>query len=314
MKLSICIPTYNGGDKLRICLECLLKATNGLSDVEIIVSDNGSTDNTSEVLESYADQGIITTYRNKSNIGFSGNLKLLIDNYASGEYCWVIGDDDFVDFESVKFLLQVIDMHSPDYISIRHRCMTMEDYNVCTNDGEKNAIEYFEGSYFKCLDGNSSSTNILGTFMTTQLFKLSPIKKFDKSNYGFLQWDSFRGTFPNSFMMTETFAKEGKCVCVSTPIVTALIHPKAWDDKLVMIQQEILPDYLNYCYTLTREAKRELRNTRYCIYRDKFLVNYKLFKSVNYSQVDFKLLINKDFYNFITGYIHKKIRIYTNAV
>lgn len=49
--LSICIPTYNRADFLRLCLKRLQELEGVLPDFEIIVSDNASTDHTASVLE-----------------------------------------------------------------------------------------------------------------------------------------------------------------------------------------------------------------------------------------------------------------------
>ena len=50
--LSICIPTYNRSKSLRICLLSILSQTKGYEeDVEVVVSDNCSDDDTMQVVE-----------------------------------------------------------------------------------------------------------------------------------------------------------------------------------------------------------------------------------------------------------------------
>ena len=106
--LSMCIPTYNGGDKLEICLDKLFTSIAGNMDVEVIVSDNCSTDNTQEIIRKYKTNSCFRYYRNDTNVGFSGNLLLLIDNYAKGDYCWVIGDDDFLDSDAISNVIKIL--------------------------------------------------------------------------------------------------------------------------------------------------------------------------------------------------------------
>lgn len=64
------------------------------SDIEVIVSDNCSTDNTQTVLKEYVqDKGSIRYNRNSDNLGLIGNLHKLVE-LAHGQYVWFMGDDD----------------------------------------------------------------------------------------------------------------------------------------------------------------------------------------------------------------------------
>jgi GT2 family glycosyltransferase len=57
--VSIIIPTFNGATRIGSCLDALLRQTAG-DDAEIIVVNDGSTDNTAEVVESYSGVRLIT--------------------------------------------------------------------------------------------------------------------------------------------------------------------------------------------------------------------------------------------------------------
>lgn len=302
--LSICIPTYNGGDKLGVCIGNLIELVKNHPEVEVIVSNNGSTDNTRQILSKYED-GRIRIYHNATNIGFSGNIKLLIDDYATGDYCWLIGDDDFLDIDTLDHLIPILEKHKYPYISIKHRCMTIDEY-MERQETVRNRIDSFEGRYFQCLDRNAEITNILGTFMTSQIFRLETIKKFDKTGFAELIWDNFRGTFPNSYMMTESFHAE-KCLCISTPLVTALVHPKDWDERLFGIKTEILPSYLKYCYTLDPKAWKDLQTTRDIVTKDATITTLRKWRQ-NKSLLLKNTLLNKDFYVVVLQYLCKKIR------
>src|SRR5262249_43627784 len=68
--LSICIPTYNRSHFLKECLRSLFAQTFDHSAVEVIVSDNASTDDTPNVVRKYAERYPIVKYvRNETNIG-----------------------------------------------------------------------------------------------------------------------------------------------------------------------------------------------------------------------------------------------------
>ena len=53
LKYSIIIPTYNGADKLKRCLTCITKLKKPKDDFEVIVINNGSTDNTEEIVKEF---------------------------------------------------------------------------------------------------------------------------------------------------------------------------------------------------------------------------------------------------------------------
>lgn len=65
-----------------------------MDKLDVVVSDNASTDNTEAVVKA---SGLpIVYHRNASNIGFGKNLLNATGRLAKGEYVWVIGDDDFI--------------------------------------------------------------------------------------------------------------------------------------------------------------------------------------------------------------------------
>ena len=264
--LSICVPTYNGGEKLRVGLNRLVEICCGKDDVEIIISNNGSTDNTKEILDSYESVKNLFVYHNKVNVGFSGNLKLLIDNYANGEYCWIIGDDDYLDTDSLDFIIKILAENHPPFMSVKHRCLTLEDFNAF-HIQKNREILYELGSYFKCIDNNADVTNVLATFMSSHIFKLDRVRAVDKRDFGFIDFSNFEKTFPNSYLMTKCFHNEDNCCCIKTPLFTALIHPKSWDDKLYKIKTQILPEGYLYYRSLAKNES-DLDENKRIIYRD----------------------------------------------
>lgn len=106
MLVSIGIPTYNRADGfLRNALESALAQT--YKNIEIIVSDNCSTDNTGEFIKSYSDKRI-RYFRQKNNIGVEGNFNYCVEQ-ARGEYFLLLCDDDLIDPDFVECCLRNID-------------------------------------------------------------------------------------------------------------------------------------------------------------------------------------------------------------
>jgi glycosyltransferase involved in cell wall biosynthesis len=100
--LSICIPTYNRASMLEVTLENILGQTGGHSEVEVVVSDNASTDHTQEVLARHP--GLVVD-RLERTAGIVSNIGHAVCHLAQGEYIWLLGDDDLVLAGAVERIL-----------------------------------------------------------------------------------------------------------------------------------------------------------------------------------------------------------------
>lgn len=107
-KLTIAIPTYNRALLLDDRLKFLSKEIIGLEDdCEILISDNCSTDNTTEVIERWQSKMSLTVNRNSENIGAVGNIAFCI-NSASGKHVWVSSDDDNIFDGKIKEIFKIL--------------------------------------------------------------------------------------------------------------------------------------------------------------------------------------------------------------
>ena len=92
--MSICIPTFNRAAALDNKLAELAREIEPVKDdVEVCVSDNGSTDGTRAVLKKWEKTLPLAHSRNDMNLGFDRNV-LAVTSLASGEYVWYLADDD----------------------------------------------------------------------------------------------------------------------------------------------------------------------------------------------------------------------------
>ncbi len=102
--VSLCIPTYNSARYLKQCLNSITSQT--YSNLEIIFSDNASTDETRSIIKDYEAIGNATVH-NSYNIGAGANFNKLI-NQAKGDYIAIYHADDVyhdtIVEESVKVL------------------------------------------------------------------------------------------------------------------------------------------------------------------------------------------------------------------
>ena len=116
MLLSICVPTYNRIDFLKeIISEAIeqLKVYELYNQVEIVVSNNCSTDETAAYLNGLIHLHPSVTFRinnNKENVGFVKNLIKTVE-IAQAKYWWFIGDDDAIPNNALAKILEELNSH-----------------------------------------------------------------------------------------------------------------------------------------------------------------------------------------------------------
>ncbi|WP_161830709.1 glycosyltransferase family 2 protein [Steroidobacter agaridevorans] len=105
-KLSICIATYNRASFIGATLDNIISQAH--NDCEIVISDNASTDNTKEVIASYARRfDRLRYFRHDTNLGLDRNFDSAVD-LARGEYCWLMSDDDWLKPNAIARVMAVL--------------------------------------------------------------------------------------------------------------------------------------------------------------------------------------------------------------
>lgn len=107
--LTIAIPTYNREVWLDNSLSIIEEELFGLNEkIELIVSNNASTDSTKDVIEKHKNNISFKVINNEKNIGAIRNINILI-NRATADLVWVLGDDDFLPKGFLKNLISLIE-------------------------------------------------------------------------------------------------------------------------------------------------------------------------------------------------------------
>ncbi len=136
MLISVIIPVYNTKDYLEKCVDSVLACDT--SDCEIVLVDDGSTDNVSgELCDSIANKypGAVRVIH-QQNKGLGGARNTGIDE-ASGEYLFFIDSDDTVAPSTLEILKNAIAETSADIIS----------FNMVTDDGNGNGYSVKVNSF-----------------------------------------------------------------------------------------------------------------------------------------------------------------------
>ncbi|EJL34955.1 glycosyltransferase family 2 protein [Novosphingobium sp. AP12] len=105
-RISICIPTYNRSTCLAELLDSII--AQATPEVEVVVADDASPDDTAEVLERYRDRipGLVS-FRHPVNVGVDRNIAAVTAR-ATGDYVWLMGDDDRVERGGVRRVLAAL--------------------------------------------------------------------------------------------------------------------------------------------------------------------------------------------------------------
>ena len=117
MKISICIPTYNGETYLRECLASCI--SQDFSDYEILLVDDCSSDKTAEIAETYQKlHSTFSIYKNPTNLGLVGNWNRCME-LAKGEWIKFVFQDDFIRKDCLSLFWNAIDANSKLLVSQR---------------------------------------------------------------------------------------------------------------------------------------------------------------------------------------------------
>jgi CMP-N-acetylneuraminic acid synthetase len=123
-KITAYTPTYNCGKFLEKSIESVLKQT--YADFELIVINDGSTDDTSQVLQKYINNPKIRIIEHKKNIGFVKTAAVILPK-TKGEYIIRVDGDDFLDENTFLVMASILDKHPEigmvysDYFHVNER-------------------------------------------------------------------------------------------------------------------------------------------------------------------------------------------------
>jgi glycosyltransferase involved in cell wall biosynthesis len=133
-KISILIPAYNCAKFIRQCLSSILNQT--YSNFEILISDDGSTDNTRAIIDGIDDKRIRRFHNNK-NLGKNFICNSLFQN-VKGDYVSVHDADDFSHPKRFEMLLQFMELNT-DYVMCGSSYYSVDEDGI--NVIERNKME-----------------------------------------------------------------------------------------------------------------------------------------------------------------------------
>jgi glycosyltransferase involved in cell wall biosynthesis len=136
--LSICIPTYNRGTLLKKTLENYINCTS-FNEIEIVISDNCSTDDTVEIVKSYTDKYPNIKYQKlEQNIGADRNITNAL-SMGSGKYLKLQNDNVYIKDDMLTKIISILGKNissKPNILFYQNNQFHSNETIVCKNINE----------------------------------------------------------------------------------------------------------------------------------------------------------------------------------
>ncbi len=206
--LSICIPTFNRCELLDLCLHSILEQIVQLKskEIEIVISNNASTDNTARLIQDIQLQYpkiLIRSFIQEKNIGAVNNLFYVV-KLAEGKYIYIVSDDDVLLPGAMDNIIDSINTHSNVSVIIP---------KVVPFDNSINEIIYTNNELkdIYIADKNEIFVRMgtMITFISSMIFLNSIVKHSKIFNS--------KNLFPHSFLFLSAINDDGGGIFLSSP-------------------------------------------------------------------------------------------------
>lgn len=203
IRLSICIPTYNRAALLRETLESIFAQSR--EELEVVVCDNASTDETERVISEYREKfQHLTHFCWPENMGFDRNILKAVE-IARGEYCWLLGDDDHLGSNALDHVFPLLD-----------KGFDLVFLNAMSYDSAMKTPSNPILGTFDCADADQTLISLASwiTFISSLCVRRSEFMKFSETGIATIG-SGFAHCYPilhvirngRSFIMAETLVK-----------------------------------------------------------------------------------------------------------
>jgi glycosyltransferase involved in cell wall biosynthesis len=146
-KVSIAITAYNQAHYIGQAVESAL--AQDYPNLEVVVSDNHSTDSIQEVMGRYASDHRVKYFRNETNLGMIGNFRKALYEYSTGDYALHLdGDDYFIDPGYIREAVELIDRHKLVMVFARSKSLYEKDNVLIEDKVNRDLPEVINGNWF----------------------------------------------------------------------------------------------------------------------------------------------------------------------
>jgi glycosyltransferase involved in cell wall biosynthesis len=239
--LSICIPTFNRGGFLSVMLEALLPQVADIGpSVEVWVSDNGSADETRDIVEQARFLGPVKFHRNEENLGPLANIVLPATRLAAGEYVWLLGDHNLVLPHAVaRVVTRLQGQPELDVFYVNFRCAAYpEQWPKRAPGGHDGNFQYLANEqtndkivpeWNELIRGGSSAlcTQAYAHIIRARLWRDHWANREIGESY-----TSAETTYPHTYLLAQT-RFNARAYYIGEPAITIFNGAQSWSDPQI---------------------------------------------------------------------------------
>ena len=205
--LSILIPVYNATSFLDKCLCSIVGQKEFNNYVELVIINDGSKDNSLEIINSYASKFDNIHVISRENRGIGTTRNELIDN-TKGKYFWFVDADDYISDKSLSIIIPLLQTNTYD--------MLLLSYYWGDTENGKNII--YSGEYENGLI--MAENEVFNNSLWTRIYRASIIKENQIRFQNFKMGEDF------DFIL-HTIPKLGKMKCIEEPLYNYINNPNS---------------------------------------------------------------------------------------
>ena len=281
-QVTIIVPCYNVETYIEQCIKSILNQT--YSNIQLILIDDGSTDNTNDVISKLIEDRNNVIYIKKNNFGVSNARNTGIEN-ATGDYIMFVDSDDYISKNMITNMYKLMNKYNSDIV----KCNIFKEYidaDIIKIDKPiYSRVKYLDSkNFYKTIYKKILSTEIMNSSCSS-LFKTDIIRE---NNIRFRE-DIHNGEDAIFFMnyidacnsLVYTPSPYYHYLIKDTGLTgTGISMEKLWDSKLKFIKE--------------LRNKEEKWNLKYYNYVDKKIIYifmsclYRLYKKDKNQDFEFK--------------------------
>lgn len=194
MKLSIIVAAYNGDRYLDKCIKSCISQDIDHAEYEVVIVNDGSTDRTKEIAESWASRygNIVVINRENGGLTEARNTGL---RAAKGDYVWFIDGDDFLCENSIGKLMDIIIRDSLDILCFNYNIVDDKNSHKFSPRFER-YDNIYSGAEFLC------KIKMPPFFVFRTIYRRDFLRQYDLMFYSGLLYDDIE-FMPRAFSVAQ---------------------------------------------------------------------------------------------------------------